>query len=124
MVTSSVVLAGIIIFYEVWLRGMPGREGVPDPAEKRVFNPAGQYFPRPTVVPGERTLEPPDTEVIVDALAPFTQYELQVFSENALGKAASGWARGRTREDGEHAAGVTRGTSRGTSIFYVTSPRQ
>lgn len=71
-----------------------------NPEAMRIYHPSGQYFPRPTVTPQERTNLPPSTRLIVANLQPYTEYEFQVLSENALGKAASEWARGRTLEAG------------------------
>ena len=78
-----------------------------NPIAKRIYHPSGQYFPRPTVTPQERTNLPPSTILIVVNLQPYTEYEFQVLSENALGKAASKWTRGRTLEAGKQ------------HIFYV-----
>jgi len=61
-----------------------------------VFNPSGQFDPlaRPTVLPA------PPTNYRVTGLQPFTEYQLQVVSENALGKTASDFETGRTAEAG------------------------
>ena len=71
-----------------------------NPVAKRISHPAGQYFPRPTVTPQEQTSSPPSTRLIVVNLQAYTEYEFQVLSENALGKAASEWTRARTLEAG------------------------
>ena len=88
---------GIIIFYELWMRGILGSGTSAtdrDPAEKRIFHPSGQYNPLPNAPP--TSLPAPATNVTVDRLEPYTQYEFQVISQNILGKAASSWVTGRT----------------------------
>ena len=84
------VVVGVIIFYELWLK----RETESRP--RLVFNPSGQFDPLglSTILP------PPQTSYTVSGLEPFTQYQLQVVSENALGKTASVFATGRTAEAG------------------------
>jgi len=83
-------LTGVIIFYELWLTSDIS------PRPRLIFNPSGQFDPLglPTVLP------PPHTSYMVSALEPFTQYQLQVVAENALGKTASAFATGRTAEAG------------------------
>ena len=88
--------SGIIIFYELWMRGLPDSTGTRLPVESRIFHPAGQY----SLLEGDTSLDPPDTNYTVTGLQPYTQYEFQVLCENAVGKAASDWVIARTQEDG------------------------
>lgn len=69
---------GIIIFYELWIRGALQKDGTRNPTQMRIFHPSGQYNPRPTLSPQETALPPPDTEFLVQGLEPYTVYELQV----------------------------------------------
>ncbi len=92
---------GIITYYELWMRGAQRPDGSRDPSEQRLFHPSGAYSPRPTLAPQENALEPPATNYAVTGLGRFTEYEFQVLSQNALGKAASEWVVGRTSEDSE-----------------------
>ncbi|XP_052767673.1 usherin-like isoform X2 [Mya arenaria] len=87
---------GIIIFYELWMQGAIGPDGLRNPPETRIFHPSGQYNPRPTKSPEENALTPPAREYILSGLVPFTLYEFQVLAENSAGKAASAWVSGRT----------------------------
>ncbi len=91
-----VIFLGIIIFYELWIRGIEEDDGTRDPPEYRIFHPAGSYSPRPTQSPQETPFPPPATNYTVTGLDPYTEYEFQVISQNELGKAASPWAVGRT----------------------------
>lgn len=90
LIATACSVAGIVIFYELWLMS----EDASKP--RLVFNPSGQFDPLglPTVLP------PPDTSYRVSGLQPFTEYQLQVVAENALGKTASDFATGRTAEAG------------------------
>ena len=90
--------SGIITFYELWMRGVLKADGSRDPSDIRIFHPSGSYSPRPTISPQENPLEPPATNYTVYGLEKYTQYEFQVLSENAMGKAPSEWAVGRTME--------------------------
>ncbi|KAK3093068.1 hypothetical protein FSP39_010666 [Pinctada imbricata] len=89
---------GIIIFYELWMRGELKADGSRDPQGRRIFNPSGQYNPRPTAAPQENVLPPPVTNYTISGLDPFTVYEFQVLAENDIGKTASSWVAGRTGE--------------------------
>ncbi|XP_062584554.1 usherin-like isoform X1 [Saccostrea cucullata] len=89
---------GIIIFYELWMRGSLKVDGTRDPQEKRIFHPSGQYNPRPTRSPQEIALPPPDTNFLVQGLEPYAVYEFQVLAENDIGKTASPWVSQRTGE--------------------------
>ena len=82
------IIVGVIIFYELWL--------LETDKAKMVFRPSGQFDPL-----GLETMLPaPQTSYTLLGLEPFTQYQLQVVAENALGKTASEFATGRTAEDG------------------------
>lgn len=87
---TACYVAGIIIFYELWLKS----EDASRP--RLVFNPSGQFDPLglPTILPA------PETSYRVSGLQPFTEYQLQVVAENLLGKTASDFATGRTAEAG------------------------
>ncbi|XP_038072643.1 usherin-like isoform X1 [Patiria miniata] len=89
---------GIITHYELFMRGLPGRNGLRDPPETRIFFPAGYYNPRPTLTPLETPAEPPATNFTQDGLEPFTQYEFKVTARNAAGTGESDWALARTLE--------------------------
>lgn len=90
---------GIIIFYELWMRGpMPLDNSSAPPTPVMVFRPAGQYNP---ISPLDSVLPPPATTFIQGGLQPFTVYEFQVFSENSQGKTSCPWTPGRTAEDGK-----------------------
>ncbi|ESO94175.1 hypothetical protein LOTGIDRAFT_118598, partial [Lottia gigantea] len=97
---------GIIIFYELWMQGMPGPNGIRNPESKRVFVSSGQYNPRVVDTPEENALPPPDTNYTVTDLEPFTEYEFQVLAQNDAGKAASPWTVGRTGEALPNAMGA------------------
>ncbi|KAK7487113.1 hypothetical protein BaRGS_00021608, partial [Batillaria attramentaria] len=86
---------GIIIFYELWIRGLPRPDGSRDPVQSRIFHPSGQYNP---LDPESSVLEAPATAFNITDLRPFTVYEFQVLAENSAGKAASPWTAGRTLE--------------------------
>jgi usherin len=91
---------GVIISYELWMRGLPNSQGVRTPALRRIFYTLGQYDPIKEYEMDPAALEPPATNYTQNFLEPFTQYQFQVLSENSLGKAASNWVTGRTLEDG------------------------
>ena len=93
------ITLGIITFYELWMRGVLMPDGTRDPSDIRIFHPSGSFSPRPTVAPQENPLDPPATNYTVTGLEQYTEYEFQVLSENAMGKAASEWIIGRTMED-------------------------
>ena len=80
------------------MRGLPGPSGKREPEETRIFHPAGQFNPQPTLSPQENALPPPATNYTVTALNAYTVYEFQVLAENSAGKAASPWVSGRTLE--------------------------
>ncbi|CAH1791583.1 unnamed protein product, partial [Owenia fusiformis] len=90
---------GIIIFYELWLRGLLQPNGERDPETIRVFHAAGQYNPNPGKDPEENALAEPATNFTIHGLEPYTQYELQVLCENSVGKAASLWVGATTLEE-------------------------
>ena len=79
-----------------------------DPAETRIFHPAGTYDPLPGALDEGAPLPAPNTTYIVTGLQAFTEYEFQVICENDLGKAASVWTRGTTAEAGSSQCGTSR----------------
>ena len=89
------LFAGVIVFYELWIRGLQDADGQRNPREQRIFRPVGQYDP---LNPEETILEAPATSYNVTQLQPFTVYEFQVIAENEAGRAASDWTPGRTQE--------------------------
>lgn len=95
-----VYFAGIIEFYELWIRGVEQPDGTRNPRATRIFHPAGVYNPRPTLDPSEISLPIPATNYTATNLEPYTEYEFQIISQNPLGKVASDWAVNRTLEDG------------------------
>ncbi|XP_048258912.1 usherin-like [Haliotis rufescens] len=88
---------GIIIFYELWMQGVPGVNGTRNPPLRRIFTSSGQYNPRVSSTQNN-ALPPPITNFTVNSLEPFTVYEFQVLAQNDAGKAASPWTVGRTWE--------------------------
>ena len=93
------ISTGIITHYELFIRGLPGPNGIRDPPETRIFYPAGWYNPRPTTSPLEDPVEPPATNYTVEGLDPFTRYEFKVTAMNQAGTTASSWMVARTQED-------------------------
>ena len=86
--------AGVIISYELWMWSATYSRST------RECYQHGQYDPLDPL--GLRTvLPPPATSCTVDGLEPFTDYQLHVVSENALGRTASDVATGRTAEAGK-----------------------
>ncbi|XP_076463865.1 usherin-like [Babylonia areolata] len=86
---------GVITFYELWIRGLPGPDGHRNPVEQRIFYPSGQYDP---LNPDQSILDPPATSFNVTQLRAYTAYEFQVLAQNEAGRAASPWTVGRTKE--------------------------
>lgn len=95
----SFLVSGIIIFYELWMRGLEDSTGTRQPVESRIFHPSGQYNPRQSS--GDNALPPPTTNYTVADLSPFTVYEFQVLAENDAGKVASAWVSAKTLEAGK-----------------------
>uniref|UniRef100_A0A2C9JJ39 Usherin n=1 Tax=Biomphalaria glabrata TaxID=6526 RepID=A0A2C9JJ39_BIOGL len=87
---------GIIIFYELWMRGPLGPDNQYNPPASRIFNPSGRFDTLAT--PAGNPLDPPDTWYTVGGLQAYTTYEFQVYSQNDVSKAASPWVKGRTLE--------------------------
>ncbi|ELU01149.1 hypothetical protein CAPTEDRAFT_219707 [Capitella teleta] len=79
---------GVILFYELWMRGLPDDSGMRQPQTRRIFYTGGQYDPLAEFETDIPALAPPDTNYTQHQLTPFTNYEFQVLSENSLGKAA------------------------------------
>ena len=101
---DNVGYSGIIIHYELWLRGLPGSAPGGDvnkrePPEQRVFHAAGRYDP--VLSDPDSDVPAPATSYTIIDLQPYTVYELRVLSENSLGKAPSDWVRVRTAESGK-----------------------
>ena len=84
------------------MRGKPNALGIRNPLTQRIFHPAGQFNPRPTLSPNELALPPPATNYTVAGLEGFTDYEFQVICENNVGKAASPWVTGKTLESSKY----------------------
>ncbi|XP_041469805.1 usherin-like [Lytechinus variegatus] len=89
---------GIITHYELFFRGYPGPDGIIDPAETRIFYPAGWYNPRPVLTPLEDPAEPPVTNFTHTGLDAFTRYQYRVTARNLAGTGHSGWTTVRTAE--------------------------
>uniref|UniRef100_W5NGL3 Usherin n=1 Tax=Lepisosteus oculatus TaxID=7918 RepID=W5NGL3_LEPOC len=90
---------GIIIRYEVYMRGPiePGQED--SHHERRVFYDSGWLNPLPIVSSAnENALTPPQNSTIVRDLEPFSTYQFRVYSVNMAGGVFSGWSSGRTEE--------------------------
>ncbi|ESN90081.1 hypothetical protein HELRODRAFT_91040 [Helobdella robusta] len=95
---------GIIIFYELWLRSPTTTNNNNNATTttysepRMIFNPSGQYDP--LIVPsGTSSLPPPRTNFTAVNLAPFSNYEFKVVSENSFGRCESVWNGGYTKED-------------------------
>ncbi|XP_076812806.1 usherin-like isoform X3 [Clavelina lepadiformis] len=89
---------GIIIQYEVMMRGIPDETGAHHPLQEVVFRSHGSYNPRPVPRPDLLAIPPPVNNFTQEGLEPFTEYEFLVSSSNSLGSVESSWARGRTLE--------------------------
>ena len=60
------------------MRGALRPDNTRQPPETRIYHPSGQYNPRPTTMPQENALPPPNTDFTLTGLIPFTLYEFQV----------------------------------------------
>ncbi|XP_078412490.1 usherin [Cetorhinus maximus] len=90
---------GIIIRYELYMRGLLQPNGSHNPPQRRVFQDSGWFNPQSILEsPNENALIPPQTHTTVTSLVPFTVYEFQVHAINMAGSAPSQWASGRTAE--------------------------
>ncbi|XP_078086591.1 usherin [Mustelus asterias] len=90
---------GIIIQYELYMRGLLQPDGSHDPPQRCIFQDSGWYNPQSALgSPNETALIPPQTHTTVTNLVPFTVYEFQVHTINMAGSAPSQWASGRTAE--------------------------
>uniref|UniRef100_UPI00398F6349 usherin isoform X1 n=1 Tax=Pristiophorus japonicus TaxID=55135 RepID=UPI00398F6349 len=90
---------GIIIRYELYMRGLLQPDGLHNPPQRRIFQDSGWFNPHPVIEsPNENVLIPPQTHTTATNLVPFTVYEFQVYAVNMAGGASSQWASGRTAE--------------------------
>uniref|UniRef100_A0A8D0L665 Usherin n=1 Tax=Sphenodon punctatus TaxID=8508 RepID=A0A8D0L665_SPHPU len=90
---------GIIIRYELYMRGVLQPDGSHVPPESRVFQNSGWFSPLPvTESANENALTPPQTSTTVTDLEPFTEYEFRVLAVNMAGSTFSDWTSQRTAE--------------------------
>ncbi|XP_069464673.1 usherin [Ambystoma mexicanum] len=90
---------GIIIRYEVYMRGVLQTDGQHVPSERRVFQGSGWYSPYPVAESAnENALTPPPTSTNLTNLEPYKQYEFRLLVVNMAGSAFSDWVTARTAE--------------------------
>ncbi|XP_053315134.1 usherin [Spea bombifrons] len=90
---------GIIIRYEVYMRGVEQIHGNRIPAARRVFHTTGWLNPQPIVESeNENALKPPSTSTQVTNLEPNTEYEFCVVAANMAGSVTSEWVAMKTKE--------------------------
>ena len=90
---------GVILSYELWMRGGLERDGEHNLVETRIFHTTGQHDPLQL---GTTILPPPHTDYIMSGLQPFTVYQFQVLAQNEVGRAVSHpWVSAFTMEAGE-----------------------
>ncbi|KAJ1157569.1 hypothetical protein NDU88_010275 [Pleurodeles waltl] len=90
---------GIIIRYEIYMRGVLQSDGQRVPSEKRVFQGSGWLSPHPVAESAnENALKPPPTSTNVTDLEPCTEYEFRILVVNMAGSTFSEWITTRTSE--------------------------
>nr|XP_056708935.1 usherin [Euleptes europaea] len=90
---------GIIIRYELYMKGVLQSNGSFVPPDSRIFQASGWYSPHPvTESANENALTPPLTSSKITDLEPFTEYEFRVLSVNMAGSTFSKWTSQRTAE--------------------------
>ncbi|KAF7253413.1 Usherin [Varanus komodoensis] len=90
---------GIIIRYELYMRGALQMNGSHIPPESRIFQTSGWFSPYPvTESANENALTPPLTSTIITGLESFTEYEFRILSVNMAGSTFSSWTSQRTAE--------------------------
>ncbi|XP_039386307.1 usherin [Mauremys reevesii] len=90
---------GIIIRYEIYMRGALRSDGSRIPPESRIFQSSGWLSPQPIMESAnENALMPPQTSTTITDLEPFTEYEFCVLAVNMAGSIFSDWISGRTGE--------------------------
>ncbi|XP_067901794.1 usherin [Heterodontus francisci] len=90
---------GIIIRYELYMRGPLQPDGLHYPPKRCIFQDSGWFNPHSILESlNESALISPQTHTTVTDLVPFTVYEFQVHTVNMAGSAPSQWASGRTAE--------------------------
>uniref|UniRef100_F7ALI8 Usherin n=1 Tax=Xenopus tropicalis TaxID=8364 RepID=F7ALI8_XENTR len=90
---------GIVIAYELYMRGLTETTGNPTPPERRVFHTTGWLNPQPVVESeNENALLPPATGTTVANLEPNTEYEFCIVATNMAGSTASEWVTLKTAE--------------------------
>ncbi|XP_075451724.1 usherin isoform X2 [Ascaphus truei] len=83
---------GIIIRYELYMRGVAWSDGNHIAPERRVFHASGWLNPQPVVESqNENALMPPPTSATVSNLEPNTEYEFCIVTTNMAGITASEW---------------------------------
>ncbi|XP_053139313.1 usherin [Hemicordylus capensis] len=90
---------GIIIRYELYMKGTLQSNGSHILPENRVFQSSGWFSPHPVIdSANENALTPPLTSSKVTDLEPFTVYEFRVLAINMAGSTFSNWTSKRTAE--------------------------
>ncbi|XP_062981457.1 usherin [Elgaria multicarinata webbii] len=90
---------GVIIRYELYMRGTLQSNGSHIPPESRVFQTSGWFSPHPVIESAnENALTPPLTCTNITDLEPFTEYEFRILSVNMAGSTFSSWTSQRTAE--------------------------
>ncbi|CAH2254292.1 usherin [Pelobates cultripes] len=90
---------GIIIRYELFMRGVENIHGNYIPTERRVFHTTGWLNPQPVVESeNENALKPPATNTTISHLEPYTKYEFCIVSANMAGSVTSKWVEMKTKE--------------------------
>lgn len=103
MSNQFLLFLGIIIRYELYMRGALQSDGSHVPPESRVFQASGWFNPHPVIESAnENALKPPLTSTRVSDLDPFTKYEFRVCGVNMAGSTFSDWTSQRTSEAGNH----------------------
>ncbi|KAK6307053.1 hypothetical protein J4Q44_G00222010 [Coregonus suidteri] len=91
---------GVIIRYELFIRGPMESQNNTSPApERRVFVSSGWLDPRlPSGSANESALPPPQSGAMVTDLQAFSTYQLRVLTVNMAGSVISDWTTARTQE--------------------------
>ncbi|MBN3306045.1 USH2A protein, partial [Amia calva] len=90
---------GVIIRYELYIRGPTEPDQEFALLERRVFSDSGWLNPQSMVTSAnENALSPPQSSTTVTDLEPFSTYQFKVFAVNMVGSTLSEWASGRTDE--------------------------
>lgn len=92
---TDTYILGVIIEYELMMRGSSGSDGIHRPLQRRIFRSSGAYDPRSG---SNNPLNPPMNNYTITGLKPFKEYQFLVSSSNKLGSTESPWISARTLE--------------------------